>query len=125
MIWRSPDSRTSRTMCASVCLVVCACVCAYVSVGVLLCRTVRARGNVTATAAHWWLSRRSGLATATGVTLGWRRFACRKACSGDLTNGANERKRKRKAQGRMATAKEAAAKEAAAKAGQISDEVRV
>ena len=42
-----------------------------------------------------------------------------------MTNGANERKRKRKAQGRMATAKEAAAKEAAAKAGQISDEVRV
>ena len=46
MIWRLPDSRTSGTMCASVCLVVCACVCAYVSVGVLLCRTVRARGNV-------------------------------------------------------------------------------
>ena len=106
--------------CVSGCVRLCVWLCAFVSVGVLLCRTVRARGNVTATAAHWWLSRRSGLATATGVTLGWRRFACRKACSGDLTNGANERKRKRKAQGRMA-----AAKEAAAKAGQISDEVRV
>ena len=123
MIWRSPDSRTSLTMCASVCLVVCACVsgcvrlCLWAYCCVELCVRVV---TLTATAAHWSLSRRSGLATATGVTLGWRRFACRKACSGDLTNGANERKRKRKAQGRMA-----AAKEAAAKAGQISDEVRV
>lgn len=33
-------------MCASVRLVVCACVCAYVSVGVLLCKTERARDNV-------------------------------------------------------------------------------